>query len=61
MALVTSVKKVRKHMDVEIDGERFHVSLPIFQERPLEEGMDVDLEAYRQFLLIRPGLWHDRV
>ena len=61
MAIVSSVKKVRKHMEVIIDGERIHLAMSTFRERPLAEGQEIDLEDYKQFVLLRqylPALKH---
>ncbi len=51
MAVVTEVKKVRKHMEAVIDGETYVVSMACFRMRPLDVGEELDLDAYRAFLV----------
>ncbi len=50
MATVTSIRKVKKHLDVEIDGEILHVSYASFHANPIRSGQEIDLAAYRAFL-----------
>ena len=61
MAIVNAIKKVRKHLEILIDGERICITKSTFRERPLEEGQEIDIDDYKQFVLLhqyKPALTH---
>lgn len=61
MALVSKIRSVRKHLEITIDGERICITKSTFREKPLEEGQEIDLEEYKQFVLLhqyKPALKH---
>ena len=61
MAIVNAIKKVRKHLEIMIDGERICITKSTFRERPLEEGQEIDIDDYKQFVLLhqyKPALTH---
>lgn len=61
MAIVNSIKKVRNHLEITIDSENICITKSTFQERALKEGQEIDLEEYKQFVLLhqyKPALQH---
>lgn len=56
---VTEVRRVRNTWHITVGGEILRLPDSLFQERPLREGEELDLEEYDQWLLLRqyqPGL-----
>ena len=57
--VIDSVRKLRTRYVVHAGGEVFQVPGPLFRERPLREGEELDIEEYDQWLLThqyRPAL-----
>ena len=51
--VIDSVRKLRTRYVVQAGGEVFQVPGPLYRERPLQEGEELDIEEYDQWLLTR--------
>lgn len=50
---VTDVRKVRSRYLVTVGGETLRLPAAVYEERPLLQGEELDLEEYDQWLLLR--------
>lgn len=54
MEVILQIKKSRGRVRVSLDnGESLNLTQAVFDEHPLQEGQELDLEAYDQWLLVR--------
>lgn len=54
MEIITGIKKERGRFRITIsDSEELLVPVSLFRERPLQEGQEIDLEDYDNWLMVR--------
>ena len=51
MATVNDLRKVRRHMEADIDGKTYVIPMSCFMARPLDVNQEVDLDNYVAFLV----------